>query len=60
MKIQSPGLVQGYNFSVDNCIFGKIAERLRDLRESFVEVLVVPRVQNGFAAGSDSDGAVAV
>src|SRR6266404_8551214 len=35
-------------------------ERLGDLRESFVEVLVVPRVQDSFAAGFDSNGAVAV
>jgi hypothetical protein len=38
----------------------KIAERLSDLRESFVEVFVVARVQNRVAAGFDSDGAVAV
>jgi hypothetical protein len=33
---------------------------LSNLRESFVEVLAVPRIEDGFAAGSDSDGAIAV
>ncbi len=39
---------------------GKIAERLSDLRESFAEVLVVPRIQDSFAARSDPNCAVAV
>jgi len=34
-------------------------ERLGDLRESFVEVLVVSRIQGGFA-GLDPDSTVAV
>ena len=33
----------------------RITERLRDLRESFIEILVVPRVQDSFAAGLDPD-----
>jgi hypothetical protein len=60
VKIRSPGLVQGYHLAIDNSVVGKITERLSDLRESFVEVLVVARVQNSFAVGSDADGAVAV
>ena len=35
-------------------------ERLYDLRESFVEVLVVPRVQDRFAISLGSDRAIAV
>jgi hypothetical protein len=58
-KIRSAGFAQGYDFAVDNSVVGKITERLGDLWESFVEVLVVPRVENGFAV-FDSDGAVAV
>jgi hypothetical protein len=60
VEIRPPGLVQGYNFAVDNGVGWEIIERLGDLRESFIEVLVVPRVQDCFAARSDSDGAVAV
>jgi len=60
MKIRSPGLVEGYHLSIDNSVVGKITERLSDLRESFVEVLVISRIQNRFAAGFDADGAVAV
>jgi len=60
MKIWPPGLVQGYNLAIYNRVGGKIPECLNDLWESFVEVLVIPRVQDGFAARSDSDGAVAV
>jgi hypothetical protein len=44
----------------DNSVGGKAVECLSDLRESFVEVLVIPRVQGRFTAGSDSNGAVAV
>jgi len=36
------------------------AMRLRDLQESLVEALVVPGVQDGFAAGFNADGAIAV
>ena len=60
VKIRSPGLVQGYHLAIDDSLGGKITERLRDLRKSLVEVFVVPRVQDSFAAGSNSDGAVAV
>ena len=35
-------------------------ERLCDLRETLVEVFVVPRIQDCFAARSDSDSAVAI
>ncbi len=59
MKIGSPGLVQGYNFSVDNGVGGKIMERFSDLREAFVEVLAVPRIQNSFTA-FDCNGAITV
>jgi hypothetical protein len=38
VKIRSSRFVQGYEFSVDNCIRRKIVKRLRDLRESFVVV----------------------
>jgi hypothetical protein len=55
VKIRSPGLVQGYNFAVDNSVVGKISERISNLWESFVEVLVVPRVQDSFAARSDAN-----
>jgi len=47
-------------FAVNNSVGGKIIERICDLRESFVEVLMVPRAQDSFAARPDSDGAVAV
>ena len=59
MEIRSPGLVQGYDFAVDNSIEGKIVEGFSNLREAFVEVLMVPRLENSFVA-LDSDGAVAV
>jgi hypothetical protein len=39
---------------------GRSPERRGDLRESFGEVFAVPRIQNGFVAGLDSDGAIAV
>jgi hypothetical protein len=55
MKIRSPGFIQGYHLSIDNSVGGKIIERLCDLRESLVEVLVVARVQNRFSA-SDACG----
>ena len=51
---------RGLQLAVDNSVDRKFVERLRDLRESLVEVLVVPRVQDSFAAGFDSNGAVAV
>jgi hypothetical protein len=41
VKIRSSRFVQGYEFVVDNCVRRKTVKRLRDLRESFVEVLVV-------------------
>ncbi len=59
MKIRASRFVQGHNFSVNNSVGGQIIERLGNLRESFVEVLVIPRVQDGFAR-SDSDGTVAI
>src|SRR6266404_140980 len=51
---------RGLQLAVDNSVDRKFVERLRDLRESFVEVLVVTRVQNYFAADFDADGAVAI
>jgi hypothetical protein len=60
MKIRPPGLVQGYHFAVDNCVVGEITKRVRDLRESLVEVLVVPRVQDALMAVADSNTATAV
>ena len=36
------------------------AMHLHDLQESLVEALVVPGVQDGFAAGFNADGAIAV
>ncbi len=60
MKIRPPGFVQGYNLAIDNSVGGKIMERLSDLRESFVEVLMVPGEQDCFATGLDSDSAVAI
>ena len=60
MKIRPPGLVQGYDFAVNNGVGGKIMERLSDLRESFVEVLVISRIQNRFLTGFDADGPIAV
>jgi len=60
VKIRSPRLVQGNHLAIDNSVVGKITKRLRDLRESFVEVLVVSRIQDCFPAGFDSDDAVAV
>jgi hypothetical protein len=60
VKIRSPGFIQGYHLAIDNGVVRKITERLRDLWESLVEILVVPGIQGGFAAGLDPDGAVAV
>jgi hypothetical protein len=60
MKIWPAGLVQGYNLAVDNGIGGQIPECLSDLREPFVEVLVVPRIEKSFAAGFDGDGSISV
>ena len=45
--------------TVNYCFGGKITERVSDLRESFVEVFVIPRVEDGFV-GFDSYGAIAV
>jgi len=42
VKIRSPGLVQSYDFAINNSVGGKIIERLCYLRESLVEVLSVP------------------
>lgn len=39
---------------------GQIPACLSDLREAFVEVLMVPRIQDRFAARSDPNGAIAV
>ena len=58
VKIRASRFVQGYNFAVDNSLGGKIIKRLRDLRESFVEVLVVPRVKDSFAARLKSNCSV--
>jgi Helix-turn-helix domain len=60
LKVWSAGLVQRYDFAVYHGVSGEITKRLDDLRESFVEVLVVPRIQDGFAGRSDFDSAVAV
>jgi hypothetical protein len=60
VKIRSPGLVQGYHLAIDNSAGGEITKRVSDLREALVEVLVVPRIQDRFAAGLDANGAVAV
>ena len=46
VKIRSAGFVQYYNLIVDNGVGGEITERFSDLREAFVEVLAVPRVQD--------------
>ena len=43
VKIRSSRFLQGYEFVVDNCVRRKTVKRLRDLRESFVEVVVVSR-----------------
>jgi hypothetical protein len=58
LKIRPAGLVQGYTFAVDHSVGGKFRECPSDLRKSFVEVLVVPGVQNGVAAGVDADGPI--
>jgi hypothetical protein len=34
VRVRSPGLVQRYNFAVDNSVGGKIDEPFSDLRES--------------------------
>ncbi len=60
VEIGPPGFIQGYHFAVDKGVGGKIVERLSDLRESFVEVLMVPGEQDCFATGLDSDSAVAI
>ncbi len=46
VKVWSLGFAQGYNLAIDNSLGGKIAKRVHDLRESFVEVLVAPRAQS--------------
>ncbi len=60
VKIRPSRLIQSYNFAVDNSVSRKIVKRLSDLWESFVEVLVVPRVQDRFGAGSNLSRTVAV
>src|ERR1700731_2097658 len=60
MKIRATGVIQRYDFPIYDRIGGKIAEHLSDLRESLAEVLAVPRVENGFAAGPDTYGPIAV
>lgn len=60
VKIRSPGFVQGHDLAIDNSVGGEITECFRDLRKSFVEVLEVPRIQDGFAARSDPNCAVAI
>jgi hypothetical protein len=60
VEIRPPGFVQGYDFAVNTSVGWKISERFCDLRESFVEVLTVPRVQDGFAAGLDPYGPITV
>jgi len=47
-------------FAVNNSVGGKIIERICDLRESFVEVLMVARVQGCFMAGLDANDAVTI
>jgi len=47
-------------FTVDDSVGWKMTERLSDPRESLVEVFVVARVQDNFAAHYDSYGAIAV
>jgi len=60
IRIRVSGIVQCYDFAVDDGFGGQILDRLGGLRESFGEVFAGPRIQNGFAAGLDSDGAIAV
>ena len=60
MKIRSPVLVQGYNLAVDNSVGGKVVEGFSDLRKSLVEVLVVPRVQYGFATRPNANCTISV
>jgi len=51
VKIRSPGFVQGYDFAHQITVSaGRSASAFANLRESLVEVLVVPRVQNDFTA----------
>jgi len=60
VKIGATKVVQGHNLTVNNCISGKTAQGLSDVRLPLVEFLPVARIQNRFAAGFDSDGAVAI
>jgi hypothetical protein len=60
VEVWSSEFVQSDHFAVNYGLCGKIAKGFGDLRESIVEVLVIPRIQNRFAAGLDSDCTVAV
>ena len=59
-NLVSPDSSRGYDLAIDDSVGGKITESLGDLRESLVEVLVIPRVEDSCAACFDSDSAIAV
>jgi len=41
VRVRSPGLVQRYNFAVDNTVGGKIDEPFSDLRESSFHAIIL-------------------
>ena len=60
MKIRSFRFAQGYHFAVDNRVEESSWSASENLRELFVEVVVIPQVQGDFSTGLDSDGLIPV
>jgi hypothetical protein len=60
VKIWSSRFAQGYHFAVDNRVEGSSWSASENLRELFVEVVVIPQVQGDFSTGLDSDGPIPV
>lgn len=60
VKIRSSRFAQGYHFAVDNRVEESSWSASENLRELFVEVVVIPQVQGDFSTGLDSDGPMPV
>ncbi len=59
MEVRASRVIQGDDLAIDNRVGWKVGQALDNVGGSFIEILAVARVQNRFATGSNSDGAVA-
>src|SRR5260221_140415 len=60
VKVRASRVVQGHDFTIDNRFRRKLGEGFGDVWVSLIKVFAVARIQDGVAAGFDSDDAIAV